>query len=94
MELFAVICFKNSHYVTFTKTGSGIDSPLVFFDSMAGKQNGYNIPEMVPVPELSYLLSDDGAKLLHENNLLDQSLPQYAKRLYCDTYMMMYRNCS
>ena len=95
MELFAVVCIETSHYVTFTKTGSGIDSPWVFFDSMAdrkGEQNGYNIPEMVPVPELPSWLSDEGAKLLHENNDSDKSLPEYAKRLYCDAYMMIYQS--
>ena len=38
MELFSVVCIKTSHYVTFTKCGSGVDEKWVFFDSMADRQ--------------------------------------------------------
>lgn len=95
MELFAVICIETSHYVTFVKAGSGQDSPWVFFDSMAdrkGEVNGYNIPEMVPVPDLPLWLSEDGARQLHESNVNDKHLPELAKRLYCDAYLMLYQS--
>ncbi|CRK98515.1 CLUMA_CG011871, isoform A [Clunio marinus] len=95
MELFAVICIETSHYVTFAKTGSGLDSPWVFFDSMAdrkGERDGYNIPEMVPVPDLPTWLSEDGARILHEANINDKHLPEFAKRLYCDAYLMLYQS--
>jgi ubiquitin thioesterase CYLD len=93
MELFAVVCIETSHYVAFVKAGSGQDSPWVFFDSMAdrkGEQNGYNIPEMIPVPEISQWLSEDGAKILHENAANDKMLPEHAKRLLCDAYLCFY----
>jgi ubiquitin carboxyl-terminal hydrolase CYLD len=95
MELFAVICIETSHYVSFVKTGSGLDSPWVFFDSMAdrkGERDGYNIPEMVPVPDLPVWLSEDGARQLHEANINDKHLPEFAKRLYCDAYLMLYQS--
>ena len=38
LELFAVVCIKTSHYVTFTKCGSVADEKWVFFDSMADRQ--------------------------------------------------------
>lgn len=95
MELFAVICIETSHYVSFVKAGSGLDAPWVFFDSMAdrkGEQNGYNIPEMVPVPELPLWLSEEGSRQLHEANLHDKHLPEFAKRLLCDAYLMLYQS--
>lgn len=95
MELFAVICIETSHYVSFVKAGSGLDSPWVFFDSMAdrkGERDGYNIPEMVPVPDLPTWLSEDGARQLHEANINDKHLPEFAKRLYCDAYLMLYQS--
>lgn len=95
MELFAVICIETSHYVSFVKAGSGLDAPWVFFDSMAdrkGEQNGYNIPEMVPVPELPLWLSEEGSRQLHEANIHDKHLPEFAKRLLCDAYLMLYQS--
>jgi ubiquitin carboxyl-terminal hydrolase CYLD len=95
MELFAVICIETSHYVAFVKSGSGLDSPWVFFDSMAdrkGERDGYNIPSMVPVPDLPTWLSEDGARTLHEANINDKHLPEFAKRLYCDAYLMLYQS--
>lgn len=50
--LFPKMC---SHYVSFVKCGTEPDSPWCFFDSMAdrkGEQDGYNIPEVVAVPNL------------------------------------------
>lgn len=97
MELFAVVCIETSHYVAFVKAGSGSgqDAPWCFFDSMAdrkGEQNGYNIPEMVSVPDLPQWLSEDGARTLHELAPSDKMLPEHAKRLMCDAYMCMYQS--
>ncbi|XP_026469508.1 ubiquitin carboxyl-terminal hydrolase CYLD [Ctenocephalides felis] len=95
MELFAVVCIETSHYVTFVKAGSGHNVPWCFFDSMAdrkGEQNGYNIPEMVSVPDLPEWLSDEGARMLHEQYPNDKQLPEHAKRLMCDAYMCMYQS--
>uniref|UniRef100_A0A8D8UMU7 ubiquitinyl hydrolase 1 n=1 Tax=Cacopsylla melanoneura TaxID=428564 RepID=A0A8D8UMU7_9HEMI len=94
MELFAVVCIETSHYVAFVKGGSGCDAPWCFFDSMAdrkGERNGYNIPEMVSLPELPYWLSDKGSHYL--NSITDdRQLPEHAKRLMCDAYMVMYQS--
>ena len=38
MELFAVVCIKTSHYVTFAKCGQEPDERWVFFDSMADRR--------------------------------------------------------
>uniref|UniRef100_A0A336MFB2 ubiquitinyl hydrolase 1 n=1 Tax=Culicoides sonorensis TaxID=179676 RepID=A0A336MFB2_CULSO len=97
MELFAVVCIETSHYVAFVKAGSGSgqDAPWCFFDSMAdrkGEQNGYNIPEMVSVPDLPQWLSEEGARNLHELAPSDKMLPEHAKRLMCDAYMCMYQS--
>ncbi|KAL0274106.1 UNVERIFIED_CONTAM: hypothetical protein PYX00_006615 [Menopon gallinae] len=93
MELFAVVCIETSHYVAFVKCGPGSEAPWCFFDSMAdrkGEQNGYNIPEMVPCPNLPYWLSEEGAKALNEMD--ERQLPEHAKRLLCDAYMCMYQS--
>ncbi|XP_053697663.1 uncharacterized protein LOC128744574 [Sabethes cyaneus] len=95
MELFAVVCIETSHYVAFVKAASGHDAPWVFFDSMAdrkGEQNGYNIPEMIPVPDLPIWLSEEGARQLNEEAINDKMLPEHAKRLLCDAYMCMYQS--
>ncbi|XP_067128573.1 ubiquitin carboxyl-terminal hydrolase CYLD isoform X2 [Centruroides vittatus] len=94
MELFAVVCIETSHYVCFVKCGSGPDAPWCFFDSMAdrkGEQNGYNIPEVIPFPDLQWWLSEEGMNFL----LLtkdDKVLPEIARRLLCDAYMCMYQS--
>ncbi|XP_043865219.1 ubiquitin carboxyl-terminal hydrolase CYLD isoform X3 [Drosophila mojavensis] len=95
MELFAVVCIETSHYVAFVKTGSGPDAPWCFFDSMAdrkGEKNGYNIPEMISVPEIPQWLSDEGARHINERSTNDKALPEHAKRLFCDAYMCMYQS--
>lgn len=56
-----------------------------------GEQNGYNIPEVVSVPNLPLWLSEEGSKELNERYLSDKSLPEHAKRLFCDGYMCMYQ---
>ncbi|XP_055847048.1 ubiquitin carboxyl-terminal hydrolase CYLD [Episyrphus balteatus] len=95
MELFAVVCIETSHYVAFVKAGSGLDAPWCFFDSMAdrkGEQNGYNIPEMISVPDLPQWLSEEGARAVNETSSNDKMLPEHAKRLFCDAYMCMYQS--
>nr|XP_040232993.2 ubiquitin carboxyl-terminal hydrolase CYLD isoform X1 [Anopheles coluzzii]XP_040232994.2 ubiquitin carboxyl-terminal hydrolase CYLD isoform X1 [Anopheles coluzzii]XP_040232995.2 ubiquitin carboxyl-terminal hydrolase CYLD isoform X1 [Anopheles coluzzii]XP_049464193.1 ubiquitin carboxyl-terminal hydrolase CYLD isoform X1 [Anopheles coluzzii] len=95
MELFAVVCIETSHYVAFVKAASGQDAPWCFFDSMAdrnGEQNGYNIPKMVPVPDLPRWLTEEGSRALNEEAVNDKMLPEHAKRLLCDAYMCMYQS--
>ncbi|XP_016945941.3 ubiquitin carboxyl-terminal hydrolase CYLD isoform X2 [Drosophila suzukii] len=95
MELFAVVCIETSHYVAFVKSGSGPDAPWCFFDSMAdrkGEQNGYNIPEITCVPELTQWLSEEGARSINETSTNDKVLPEHAKRIFCDAYMCLYQS--
>ncbi|XP_055546306.1 ubiquitin carboxyl-terminal hydrolase CYLD isoform X2 [Wyeomyia smithii] len=95
MELFAVVCIETSHYVAFVKAASGQGAPWVFFDSMAdrkGEQNGYNIPVMIPVPDLPMWLTEEYARHLNEEAINDKMLPEHAKRLLCDAYMCMYQS--
>ncbi|XP_052869371.1 uncharacterized protein LOC128275038 [Anopheles cruzii] len=95
MELFAVVCIETSHYVAFVKAASGQDAPWCFFDSMAdrnGEQNGYNIPKMIPVPDLPRWLTEEGSRALNEEAINDKMLPEHAKRLLCDAYMCMYQS--
>lgn len=63
---------------------------MIFF-SKKGEQNGYNIPEVVSVPNLPLWLSEEGSKELNERYSSDKSLPEHAKRLLCDGYMCMYQ---
>ena len=37
LNLFAVICIETSHYVAFVKCGTDVDSPWIFFNSMADR---------------------------------------------------------
>jgi len=93
MHLVAVICIETSHYVSFVRCGDNIDSPWAFFDSMAdrkGEQNGYNIPEISPVPEVDYILSDQGSKQLRNNPSL--ALTEHARRLVADSYICIYQS--
>nr|CAG4650040.1 EOG090X03LH [Sida crystallina] len=97
MELFAVVCIATSHYVTFVKCGPGPDAPWCFFDSMAdrkGEQNGYNIPEVVPCPDLPHWLSDDWDKhaLLSGEPSSSSTIPEHARRLFSDAYMCLYQS--
>lgn len=45
MELFAVVCIETSHYVAFTRCGSGADATWCFFDSMADRKGKYSYAE-------------------------------------------------
>ncbi|XP_074149472.1 ubiquitin carboxyl-terminal hydrolase CYLD isoform X3 [Sminthopsis crassicaudata] len=91
MELFAVLCIETSHYVAFVKYGRD-DSAWLFFDSMAdrdGGQNGFNIPQVTPCPEVGEYLKMS----LEELHSLDSRRIQgCARRLLCDAYMCMYQS--
>lgn len=91
MELFAVLCIETSHYVAFVKYGRE-DSAWLFFDSMAdrdGGQNGFNIPQVTPCPEVGEYLKMS----LEELHSLDsRKIQGCARRLLCDAYMCMYQS--
>ncbi|XP_053721621.1 ubiquitin carboxyl-terminal hydrolase CYLD isoform X3 [Synchiropus splendidus] len=91
MELFAVLCIETSHYVAFVKYGSA-DSAWLFFDSMAdrdGGQNGFNIPQVSPCPEVEAYLKMTPEEL---HSLDPKSIQGQARRLLCDAYMCMYQS--
>uniref|UniRef100_A0A671LTQ4 ubiquitinyl hydrolase 1 n=1 Tax=Sinocyclocheilus anshuiensis TaxID=1608454 RepID=A0A671LTQ4_9TELE len=91
MELFAVLCIETSHYVAFVKYGSA-DSAWLFFDSMAdrdGGQNGFNIPQVSPCPEVGAYLKMTPEEL---HALDPKNIQGYARRLLCDAYMCMYQS--
>ncbi|MEQ2190377.1 hypothetical protein XENOCAPTIV_004662 [Xenoophorus captivus] len=89
MELFAVLCIETSHYVAFVKYGSG-DSAWLFFDSMADRgQNGFNIPQVSPCPEVEAYLKMTPEEL---HTLDPKSIQGQARRLLCDAYMCMYQS--
>ncbi|XP_062845570.1 ubiquitin carboxyl-terminal hydrolase CYLD isoform X2 [Trichomycterus rosablanca] len=91
MELFAVLCIETSHYVAFVKYGSASSSWL-FFDSMAdrdGGQNGFNIPQVSPCPEVGAYLKMTPEEL---HALDPKNIQGYARRLLCDAYMCMYQS--
>ncbi|XP_041530613.1 ubiquitin carboxyl-terminal hydrolase CYLD-like isoform X4 [Microtus oregoni] len=91
MELFAVLCIETSHYVAFVKYGKD-DSAWLFFDSMAdrdGGENGFNIPQVTPCPEVGEYLKMS----LEELHSLDsRRIRGCARRLLCDAYMCMYQS--
>ncbi|XP_039990017.1 ubiquitin carboxyl-terminal hydrolase CYLD isoform X4 [Xiphias gladius] len=91
MELFAVLCIETSHYVAFVKYGNA-DSAWLFFDSMAdrdGGQNGFNIPQVSPCPEVEAYLKMTPEEL---HALDPKSIQGQARRLLCDAYMCMYQS--
>uniref|UniRef100_A0A3P8VX44 Ubiquitin carboxyl-terminal hydrolase CYLD n=2 Tax=Cynoglossus semilaevis TaxID=244447 RepID=A0A3P8VX44_CYNSE len=91
MELFAVLCIETSHYVAFVKYGSA-ESAWLFFDSMAdrdGGQNGFNIPQVSPCPEVEAYLKMTPEEL---HALDPKSIQGQARRLLCDAYMCMYQS--
>nr|CAG4643102.1 EOG090X03LH [Ilyocryptus agilis] len=104
MELFAVVCIATSHYVAFVKCGPGPDAPWCFFDSMAdrkGEQNGFNIPQVVPCPDLPHWLADDWDRQLlvaeqtspgSSSSSGPGSLPDHVRRLFSDAYMCLYQS--
>lgn len=60
--------------------------------SRAGGQNGYNIPKMIPVPDMSLWLSEEDPDSPYKSTANDKFLPEHAKRLLCDAYMCMYQS--
>jgi len=93
MELVAVLCIETSHYVSFVRCGDTASSPWCFFDSMAdrkGEQNGYNIPELSPAPEVERIFSEEGQAQLKDNPEIP--LSEQAKRLVADAYMCFYQS--
>ncbi|CAL4135099.1 unnamed protein product, partial [Meganyctiphanes norvegica] len=94
MELFAVVCIETSHYVAFTRCGSGPDATWCFFDSMAdrkGEQHGYNIPTVTECGDLMQWVGEEGSQMLHA--LTDnKALPDLPRRLLCDAYMCLYQS--
>ncbi|XP_036997473.2 ubiquitin carboxyl-terminal hydrolase CYLD isoform X2 [Artibeus jamaicensis] len=91
MELFAVLCIETSHYVAFVKYGKD-DSAWLFFDSMAdrdGGQNGFNIPQVTPCPEVREYLKMSPEDL---HSLDTRRIQGCARRLLCDAYMCMYQS--
>ncbi|XP_072238877.1 ubiquitin carboxyl-terminal hydrolase CYLD [Leuresthes tenuis] len=92
MQLFAVLCIKTSHYVSFVKYGPSPHSWL-FFDSMADRsgddQSGYNIPEIRACPEVGDYLCQPEEELAQANPF---QAPELVRRLLCDSYMFLYQN--
>ncbi|XP_057710566.1 ubiquitin carboxyl-terminal hydrolase CYLD [Corythoichthys intestinalis] len=91
MPLFAVTCIETSHYVSFVKHGPEA-SDWLFFDSMAdreGGENGFNVPQVRPCPEVGRYLSMS----VEELSWIDAvSFPEPARRLLCDAHMCLYHN--
>ena len=55
-----------------------------------GEENGYNIPELSPAPEVESILSEEGARRLREDP--DLPLSAQAKRLISDAYICFYQS--
>uniref|UniRef100_A0A0N4ZNK9 ubiquitinyl hydrolase 1 n=1 Tax=Parastrongyloides trichosuri TaxID=131310 RepID=A0A0N4ZNK9_PARTI len=105
LKLSAVLCIETSHYVSFVNCNVNSATPendrWVFFDSMAdreGLSEGYNVPTVKQVPNLSKWLTDEGGRKIYE--LLSQSgwsLPEHGdydpllKRLLADCYICIYQ---
>ncbi|XP_074838510.1 ubiquitin carboxyl-terminal hydrolase CYLD-like isoform X2 [Carettochelys insculpta] len=91
MHLFAALCIETSHYVAFARHGPRRDQWL-FFDSMAdrlGGENGFNIPQVTPCPEVADYLEMSPEQL---QTLDPKSLLPCARRLLCDAYMCLYHS--
>ncbi|XP_021167336.2 ubiquitin carboxyl-terminal hydrolase CYLD [Fundulus heteroclitus] len=91
MSLFAVTCIETSHYVSFVKHGPQA-SDWLFFDSMAdrdGGENGFNIPQVRPCPEVGRYLGLSQEEL---SRVDASSLRESARRLLCDSYMCLYHS--
>ncbi|XP_067870529.1 ubiquitin carboxyl-terminal hydrolase CYLD-like [Heterodontus francisci] len=89
MQLFAVLCIQTSHYVAFVKCGLA-DDDWLFFDSMAdreGGQNGFNIPRVVPCPEVGEYLRMSPNEL---DKMDPKKMPDCARRLLFDAFMCFY----
>ncbi|XP_033626326.1 uncharacterized protein LOC117289348 isoform X2 [Asterias rubens] len=90
MDLFAVICIRTSHYVSFVKAGRESESEWVFFDSMAdrqGDQQGYNIPQITHLKDLRSWVDPKNVESSEK-----KQLPELMTRLLGDAYICMYSN--
>ncbi|KAM4706937.1 ubiquitin carboxyl-terminal hydrolase CYLD-like isoform 1-T2 [Discoglossus pictus] len=90
MQLYAVLCIETSHYVAFIRLSSQDPPHWVFFDSMAdreGGENGFNIPQVAPCPEVTEYLNMSPEELRQND---PRRIPPYARRLLCDAYMCLY----
>ncbi|XP_072271250.1 ubiquitin carboxyl-terminal hydrolase CYLD-like [Pyxicephalus adspersus] len=90
LQLFAVLCIETSHYVAFIRLNSQNRPMWAFFDSMAdreGGQNGFNIPRVIYCPEVTEYLEMSPEVLQRQD---PKSMPAYAHRLLCDSYMCLY----
>lgn len=91
MLLYAALCIETSHYVAFARHGPR-PRHWLFFDSMADRQggeNGFNIPQVTPCPEVADYLEMSPEEL---QALDPKSLPPCARRLLCDAYMCLYHS--
>ena len=57
---------------------------------LPGEQNGYNIPELTPAPEVEKILSDSGAADFKANR--SGAMGEQVKRLVSDAYMCFYQS--
>ncbi|MBN3276532.1 CYLD hydrolase, partial [Polyodon spathula] len=93
LDLYAVLCIETSHYVSFVKYGEK-ETDWLFFDSMAdreGGENGFNIPQVSPCPEVAPYLQMPASQL---RDFDSRSIQGCARRLLCDAYMCLYHSPS
>nr|XP_033770191.1 ubiquitin carboxyl-terminal hydrolase CYLD-like [Geotrypetes seraphini] len=91
LQLFAVLCIKTSHYVSFVKYGPSKHS-WVFFDSMAGRlgdEKGSNVPAIQPCPQLGHYLAMSEEQFAAMDFTRMDAL---SKRFFSDAYMCMYQD--
>lgn len=90
LQLFAVLCIKTSHFVSFVKYGPGRNS-WVFFDSMAGRLGdamGTNVPMTQACPQLGeYLAMSEEQFAAVDVNKMDK----LSRRFFGDIYMCIYQ---
>ncbi|CAL8095499.1 unnamed protein product [Orchesella dallaii] len=89
LNLLAIICIKDYHYVTFVKCGTGVLSHWVLFDSnpSEGKPKVEIVPEMGEHLESleSYSKTDPEYITAHKHKL-----PTFVQRLLADMYVCIY----
>ena len=95
MELQSVLCIETSHYVSFNRTTGPPEARWVQFDSMANRQgyaNGYNIPQVVPCPQLGSYLTNEGMEQLRAIFLTGRldALSKNVLRILKDCYICVY----
>lgn len=69
--------------------GRGDATPLTPALSSAGGQNGFNIPQVTPCPEVGEYLKMSPEDL---HSLDARRIQGCARRLLCDAYMCMYQS--